>query len=164
MTNDEGAQKEGEKQGTDDRQSVSMSDYIGVKEMLRRKEELLTSTQQELVTTQSRMRELETKVSDLDERVKSMVDPTKVKDLEVERDQAKTELAQVRRTKILEGHNISPDDVKDLTDDQLQVYVEGLKKGKGQVAKPAPDLGSGMGSSPKLSGREMMKQGFERER
>ena len=147
---------------------VPLTKYIGVKEMLKKREETLTEAetkvttlQGEVTTYQTKVTELETEVKNLGEQVtqakQSAVDPGRIKTLESERDASKTELAQMKQTILFEKHRIKPEEVEGMNEEQIQAYI----KGKGQAGKPGADLGGGAGATPQTSARGQIRSGFD---
>jgi len=144
---------------------VSLTKYVGVKEMLGKRE--------------TRIGELETEMKNLAEQLKakSEVDPEEFKrmvaeleqkkDLTVEKfnqitaelEQRKTQELDALKTQLTQV-GFTEEELKDKNSAELTLLMKGAVKGKGQ-AKPGADLGAGSGVSSAFSAREKMQQGFE---
>lgn len=148
-------------QDTPSEKYVSLTKYVGVKEMLVKREESLSQAQTSLTEAQTKTTGLETEVKNLGEQLTqaklSVVDPERIRTLESERDTIKEELAQVKQATLLKEHKIKPEEIVGMSEDQIQAYI----KGKGQAGKPGADLGEGAVAPPAGSGREKMKAVFD---
>jgi len=145
-------------------ESVPWSKYVGVKEMLKREEEKVVALQEQIDITQKRIVDLETEVRNLVETKKTLVDPEEFNKTKQELEQTKSLLLQTKKDIIAKDYGINPDELKDLDERQLDVFVKGLKV-SGQVGrKPGADLGIGGAATERLTAREMIKRGLEQER
>jgi len=152
-------------QVTPEEKYVPLTKYVGVKEMLSKRE--------------SRLNELETEVKNLGEQLKakSEVDPEEFKKIKEELEQKKdlsveefnrikTELEQVRTQELtalktsLTKAGFTEDELKDKSPAELTLLLKGLEKGKGQ-GKPGADLSSGGMGSDSLSPTEKIKTGLQ---
>lgn len=136
--------------------SVSQTRYVGVKEMLGKREATLATTQTELEQTKTQLTTKAAEVKNLGEQLEqakqSVVDPVKQKALET----AQEELALMKLDSYLKEHNITAEEIKDMTEEQVHAYV----KGKGQ-GKPAPDVGLGSGGVVSGTARGLIRSGFD---
>lgn len=140
-------------------ETVSKTEYIGVKTMLQKREESLAEAEKErdslkdqLSTAQSRQTELETDVKNLGEKVeaakKSAVDPEDLKKAKEELATTQASLLQTKRGIVITTYGVTEDDVKDMGEKELETYAKGLAKAKGlSPAKPGADLGAGGGGT-----------------
>lgn len=162
---------------TPKQETVPMSEHIGVKEMLRKRETTLAEAQAaaEKVNAaneqaQTRIVELEADVGRLGEQIQagktSAVDPAELT-------QAKEKLAELQ-VKSLSGKKeaavafagAKTEDIESMTEGELDIYLKGLGARGGQVEKvetpPGPDLSSGgQPVVPATTARQKMKQGWE---
>jgi len=146
-------------------ESVSWTEHVGVKEMLKKREESLTTetqakeeAQKTLETSKTHMTELETEVKNLGERLKAGVDPVEFKRINEELDKRKTQELEAVRT-VLTKAGFTEEDLKDMSPENLALLVKGAEKG--QVKKPGADLGTGGGSQTPTSARAGMKAAFD---
>ncbi|MBT9151610.1 MAG: hypothetical protein DDT40_01806 [candidate division WS2 bacterium] len=141
-------------QVTSSEKYVPLTKYVGVKEMLGKREEALT-------VSQNRITELETEVKNLGEHVAKAkavaVDSERIKTLESERDAARAELSQTKHKALLKEHNIKPEDVENMNEEQIQAFI----KGKSQAGKPGADLGTGGNISSPSTARGLIREGFD---
>lgn len=140
--------------------TVPLTKYIGVKEMLGKREASLTEAQTKLGQATTQVTEQTAVVKNLETQLEqakqSAVDPEQTKALTKERDDATTELATMKQELLLKEHGIKPEEVENMNAEQVQAYI----KGKGQ-GKPAPDLGGGAGAGIVGSGRDLIRSGFD---
>jgi len=152
-------------------ETVPMSKYVGVKEMLRKAEEASVeyraTTEQEKVSAQSRIdlqttqiEKLETTVKSLEEAKKSLVDPK-------EHQKVLDKIATLEkgildnRRKSLTDAGAPEEEVKDLTEEQLTIYEKAVKAVGAGAKKSLPDGGKGgTGSVDNLSTLEKLSQGL----
>lgn len=165
----------------EDKNVVEYSKYVGVKEMLGKREEELASAKKELDTLKATDNEkganvlkLETEVQELNDQLKtakdSGVDQAKVEGLQKQADKLQEDMLQAKRLKVVVDHEgIEAEDVKEMSAMELGMFVKGLEKAKGQVKPPEgdkivpkPDLGGGEGVKEQVvKARDRMKAGFE---
>lgn len=142
---------------TDGKGAVSLTKYIGVKEMLGKEETAHGATKETLTTSQSRVTELETEVKTLGEQVKqakeSGVDPEEFKKMKEELETKKTQELTAQKD-VLTKAGFTEDELKDKSSAELSLLVKGMEKG--QVKKPGADLGGGGGVSD-LTGKTPMQ-------
>ena len=160
--------------GSDDRQSVPMSQYVGVKEMLNRRDTELADEKAKNVITDGKLTEHTTKVQGLEAEVKARTDEaSKLKESTVSTEDHKkvvdelnaltTGWLELDKQAVVSGSDgkITVDDIKDFTQDQLTLFKKGLNVGKGTTT-PKPDIkGGGGGDGATTSGAQKMRAGWD---
>lgn len=163
-----------ETQTDDTRQSVPMSQYVGVKEMLSRKEADLAAIEAKVALTEGKLTEHTTKVQELTAEVKTRTDEiTKLKESAVNPDEykaavnelttLKTGLLDLQKQTIIDGSGgkVTLEDIKDFTQDQITLFEKGLKVGE-VLKTPKPDLkGGGGGDGAHTTGAQKMRAGWD---
>ena len=160
--------------------TVPMSDYIGVKEMLRKREEALVEARKTSDTLQTQIEQGQAKVGELKAEVLSLtdqltqakqssVDPEELKKVQEELvgvkeklKQSEVTILQTKKAAITQQFGVNPDDVKEMSEIELDSFLRGLQAVKGQGSgKPGADLGTGGGAGLPTSARDKMKTGFD---
>jgi len=144
-------------EGTQEK-TVPLHEYVGIKEMLRKREVEVSSLNEQIKTLQ--------------EQTKGMVSPDDHKKVGDELQQAKTELGtaltelkDIREAELkairdgLVSAGVPEETVKDLTKEQLMLLTKGLEAGKKLVQKP--DLGTGAAAGKPMTTLEKLAAGFE---
>jgi hypothetical protein len=152
-------------------ESVPMSQYVGVKEMLRKREQELLAQQAtsetKITSLQTELEGKTTQLSELVESAKNLEEQLKGKISKEEHDKVLEALAgkdaevlEVKKELICVQYGIDKDVLKDLNEKDLTAFVKGLSAVKGKAASK-PDIGgSGGGVSAPMSSRGMIKEGF----
>lgn len=158
---------------SDDRQSVSMSQYVGVKEMLSRRDTDLADEKAKVAITESKLTEHATKVQGLEAEVKARTDEVgKLKESTVSTEDHKkvvdelnaltTGWLELDKQAVVSGSDgkITVDDIKDFTQEQLTLFKKGLNVGKGTTT-PKPDIkGGGGGDGATTTGAQKVIAGW----
>jgi len=147
-------------------QTVPMSQYIGVKEMLRKEEERRTLSESKLSQSTVEVDKLKADVKTRDEQIKKMeeskIDPTEHKKVVDELTQIKTGLLNWQKQSIVDASEgkVTLEDLKDLSREQLDLLKKGLEVGK-TVRIPKTDLkGGGSGDGGLTTGSQKVKAGL----
>jgi len=161
-------------QNSGEDQKVSMSQYVGVKEMLRKKEEALADLEAKVTLSESKLSEHTTKVQELmtevknrEEQIKkieeSKVDPEEHKKVTEELTGLKTRLLDWQKQVIVDTSEgkVTLEDIKEFTQDQIDLFQKGLKVG-GVLKTPKPDLkGGGGGDGEFTTGAQKSRAGWK---
>jgi len=152
-------------------ESVPMSQYVGVKEMLRKREQELITQQATFETKVTTLQtELEGKTSQLDKLVESTKNLEEQTKTRVNKDEHEKVLKQLaaKEVEVLEAkkellctkYGIEKDVLKDLSEKDLVAFEKGLSSAKGR-ATSKPDIGGSGGGVPSATtSRGLMKEGF----
>ena len=157
----------------DDRQNVPMSQYVGVKEMLSRRDAELADERAKNVITDGKLTEHTTKVQGLTADVKTRDDEiSKLKESTVSTEDHKkvadelnalnTGWLELDKQAVVDGSGgkITAEELKDFTKDQLTLFKKGLDVGK-EKTTPKPDLsGGGGGDGAETTGAQKIAAGW----
>ena len=160
-------------EGSDDRQSVPMSQYVGVKEMLSRRDAEIADREAKIAITEGKLTEHTTKLQGLEAEVKAKTDEiTKLKESTVTAEEHKkvadelnalnTGWLELDKQAVVDGSGgkITAEDIKDFTQEQLTLFKKGLNVGK-ETKTPKADLkGGGGGDGGLTTASEKIKAGW----
>ena len=160
--------------GSDDRQSVPMSQYVGVKEMLSRRDAELADERAKNVITDGKLTEHTTKVQGLEAEVRAKTnEATKLKESTVSTEDHKVVVDKLNelntgwlaldKQAVVDnsGGKITVEDIKDFNQEQLTLFKKGLNVSK-EATTPKPDLkGGGGGDGGTSTGAQKMRAGWD---
>ena len=160
--------------GSDDRQSVPISQYVGVKEMLSRRDADLADEKAKVAITEGRLTEHTTKVQGLEAEVKARTEEvTKLRESTVSTEDHKvvvdklneltTGWLELDKKAVVDGSGgkITVEDIKEFNQEQFTLFKKGLNVGK-EAKTPKPDLsGGGGGDGGTSTGAQKMRAGWD---
>ena len=152
-------------------ESVPMSQYIGVKEMLRKREQELvtqqatfetriTSLQTELEEKTAQLEQLAELAKNLEEQIKTKINREEHEKVLKQLAAKEGEVLEARKELLCAKYGIEKDVLKDLNEKDLAAFEKGLSVMKGR-ATSKPDIGGSGGGVPSATtARGLIKEGF----
>jgi chromosome segregation ATPase len=147
-------------------ESVSMTDYVGVKEMLRKREQELINVQSihenekvnlqsQIETLTSQMQELTEAKKNLEEQSKTMINQTELVKVQEALNKKTGEVLETKKDLICTKYGVEKESLKDLSDTDLRAFEKGLSLAKGKSPTSKPDIGGSGGGLGGLTGSPM---------
>jgi len=155
-------------------EGVSMTEYVGVKEMLRKREqELITEKsvwENEKVNLQSQIEQFTTQMQELTEEKKNLEEQSKTKVNQEELTKVQEALTQkagevleIKKDLLCTKYGVDKESLKDLSEMDLRAFEKGLSLSKGKSPTTKPDAGGSGGGLGGLQGSpmELARQAYE---